>query len=520
MKARLLLTLNTFLAVMFMAGCASNQSIESKAAIATSHPLATQAGFRALDQGGNAFDAAIAAASVLSVVTPYNAGLGGGSVWLLQNKKGSTTLIDARAQPPSNSDSTSLSDNSSSLNNPLSAGIPGQAAAYSHISEKYGIRPLAANLSDAVRIAEQGFRINKQYTVYAAERLEDLKLNNAYPFVNNKHLPAKGSILKQPELATTLMRLGRKGHDGFYQGFTARKILADVNNAGGNWIEADLNNYKVVERLPVVFEYEDTVITTTISYPGLHLQQVLNIFERFDSSDMSQIEIDDLLAQILHIVIADNNRWLGADERPENTLKQLTSDSHLSHLARQIELDRSAAAPSLTSSHQTNNEALLPHMTILDKWGNKVSASFSMNMPFGSAFNSSSTGVLLNNSLASGQWSLSNMTPTIIEDDQSLAIIGVSSEENTSHTLLLSILDYIQKKPLNQWGQSSHSQINNNRHAITPTTNSRTDTQLILLNKESGQVEATSGSGRGQAIIRYQAVPIKQAFLYWLMNTV
>lgn len=193
MKARLLLIINTLFTSVLMVSCASNQPTFNKAAIATSHPLATQAGFRALDQGGNAFDAAVAASAVLSVVTPYGAGLGGGSFWLLKSRGGAATIIDAREVTPQSLYQNKHPNNRHTTptlfaDSPLSAAVPGQPAALVHISKKYGIRPLAANLADAVHIATQGFRANKQYRYYASERLNILKQQASSPFLHQGNI--------------------------------------------------------------------------------------------------------------------------------------------------------------------------------------------------------------------------------------------------------------------------------------------------------------------------------------------
>ncbi|MEJ2669967.1 MAG: gamma-glutamyltransferase, partial [Gammaproteobacteria bacterium] len=138
----------------------------SKAAIASAHPLATQAGIEVLAQGGNAFDAAVAVAAVLSVVEPYSAGLGGGGFWLVQRPDEAAVVIDARETTPhalTNNHFLTKNhfDRDKAINGPLAAGIPGQAAAFAYIAEQYGTLPLSTTLSRAIQYAKQGFPVDK-----------------------------------------------------------------------------------------------------------------------------------------------------------------------------------------------------------------------------------------------------------------------------------------------------------------------------------------------------------------------
>ena len=549
MKARLLLILNTLITSVLMVGCASNPPTFSKAAIATSHPLATQAGFRALDQGGNAFDAAVAASAVLSVVAPYGAGLGGGSFWLLQNRDGTATLVDAREISPQNTTQKTQINNSNTVslsykNTPLSAAIPGQPAALVHISKKYGIRPLAANLADAVHLATRGFRVNKQYRFYASERINILKHQTSSPFLDQGNIPQSGSVIKQPELAATLTLLARKGHNGFYQGKTANNIVSDLKKAGGVWTLQDLSDYKIIERPPISFSYKNSSITTAPppSYGGIALQQALKILERFDTSDMSRIEKVDLISRVMRITSPEIATWLGDPAYSDLPIKQLTSGSYLSHLAGDIAANKPTAMTMQTETGIDENEAFMPQISIIDRWGNKASVSLSMNMPFGSAFTSSSTGVLLNNSLASftqhqtraahgnntaepGKRPLSYMTPTLIESTESLTVLSASNGKHTSSTLLLTVLDYLNSTPNNRMkaSPSYHYDTHTDSIQLEPSALSNAekealeamghnvqehqrnykDLQIIYSDKVNGNIEAFSTStGGGQAIVR------------------
>lgn len=543
MKARLLLTINALLTSILVVGCASNQPTFNKAAIATSHPLATQAGFRALDQGGNAFDAAVAASAALAVVAPYGAGLGGGSFWLIEGNSGKAILVDARESSPQNASQrkpVTHHDTRSFTESPLSAAIPGHAAALAHVSKKYGIRPLAANLADAVHIAKRGFRADKQYIRYASKRLSTLKQQPSSPFLIQGTIPAKHTVIKQPELATTLVQLGRRGHNGFYQGEIATNLVSDINKAGGAWTLKDLKNYTVIERPTISFNYKDAVIITTPppSYGGIALQQTLQVLDRFDTSQMTRIEKVDLIARIMRVTNPETAIWLGDPDFSELPIEQLTSGSYLSYLAGNIENNKTVSLNMKTHSTIIENEGITPHVSIVDKWGNKVVVSLSMNIPFGSAFTSISTGVLLNSSLASfsenirsgntlttGKRPLSYMTPTLVETAGSTAVLGISSGQQTVTALIFAILDYMNGEPTKNWSatlryhynSSSDSiyfepsilttpekkQLESMGHSIDEGKLNPTDIQVIRSDKATGYIEASSSSaGGGQAIVR------------------
>ncbi|WP_250656729.1 gamma-glutamyltransferase [Alkalimarinus coralli] len=487
MKARLLLTITTLVTSLLMVGCASNQPTFGKAAIATSHPLATQAGFRALDQGGNAFDAAVAAAAVLSVVTPYGAGLGGGSFWLLQDKNGNTTFVDARERSPSHFIPAQNFNHPPNKNTSLlSAAIPGQPAALAHISNEYGLRPLAANLSDAIRVAERGFRADKRYRDAASKRLSALKQQPSSPLLFNGGAPSRGDVIKQPELAQTLTQLGRKGHKGFYSGEVAKNMVADISQAGGVWTLQDLLDYSIVERAPLSFQYKDITVTTAPppSSEGISLQRKLGAIELIDRSDLGEEEQKSALMRVI--------------SQPNNQTELKTSSKIIPEAGQ--------------------SEAFTPQISVLDKRGNRVSASLTVNMPFGSAFISSSTGVLLNNSMASfadnpntsannsnkpelNERPMSYMTPTLIEAPGSLAIISTSSGKHTAASLLLTILDFVDNRPVEEWpsgqiksGATDSAQLQEQYHS---------DMQVIYLDKTKGIIKAISDSaGIGQAIVR------------------
>ena len=241
------------------------------AAIASAHSLATQAGLDVIAQGGNAFDAAIAVSSTLSVVEPISSGLGGGGFFLLHDgKTGKEVFIDARETAPAAAtpDKYLLANGDFNRdraeNGPWAAGIPGLPAAFVHLAEKYGKLPLKTSLAPAMRIARDGFPVYARMSKGYQSRREVMQ---RYPgtrevYERNGKPIAEGDLFRQPELAATLERLADKGFDGFYRGQTGKLLLAGVKQAGGTWTADELAGYRVKLREPIVFKYRDWTITT------------------------------------------------------------------------------------------------------------------------------------------------------------------------------------------------------------------------------------------------------------------
>ena len=230
---RRLLTPFVFLLLFFPAHAAQPPA----AAIASAHPLATDAGMEILNAGGNAFDAAVAVTAALAVVAPMSCGLGGGGFWLLHRaQNGFETFIDGRETAPRAATRDMYLDAQGdvvpnlSLDGPLSAAIPGTPAALAHLAKKYGRLPLARSLAPSIRLARDGFATGEIYRRAAELRVS--ALTSAPGLLDQGHPPEPGFVLKQPELADVLTSIAKRGAVGFYRGEVARKLVDGVRNAG------------------------------------------------------------------------------------------------------------------------------------------------------------------------------------------------------------------------------------------------------------------------------------------------
>lgn len=456
----------------------------SKNAVASAHPFATQAGLKILNQGGNAFDAAIAVASVLAVVEPYSSGFGGGGFWLIHDAQQQRNIfIDGRevapqkAHPKLYQDAQNNVVRSLSVNGPLAAGIPGQAAALVHLASNYGKLPLTTTLADAIQYAEIGFPVDEVYRKLANFRLKAMqadKTTSAVFLVDGK-IPELGHLIKQTALADTLKRLAKQGHKGFYQGITAQALVKNMATQNGIWTLEDLANYRVVERSPIEFDYRDHhfVSAPPPSAGGIALAQMFGMLEHHKMPQYQSTEQVQLLTEVMRRAYRDRAEYLGDPDFTEIPGKLLDNHYH-----QQLSL-------SITPGKATPSNQLKPvlppkqgtdttHYSILDKQGNRVSATLSINLPFGSAYTDPDTGLLLNNEMddfssqpgvpnsyglvatkanevKAGKRPLSSMTPTFIEGPDSLAILGTPGGSRIITMVFLGALEYLNQAPVENW---------------------------------------------------------------------
>ena len=253
-----------FILFLCFAPFAGAKPFLGNAAIASAHPLATQAGKAILDQGGNAFDAAVAVAAALAVVEPYSSGLGGGGFFLLHRARdGKQVMLDARETAPLQATASMYLDAAgkvipnASLQGARAAGIPGLPAGLVYLAQHYGRLPLGQSLAPAIQLAARGFPADARYRTMAQTRLTLLQAQPeaALQYLQHNAAPELGVAVVQPALAATLRALAEQGAAGFYRGPIARELVAAVRKGGGIWTQSDLTRYRVVARAPIAFDY-------------------------------------------------------------------------------------------------------------------------------------------------------------------------------------------------------------------------------------------------------------------------
>jgi len=465
-----------------------------KAAIATAHPAATEAGITILEAGGNAFDAAVAVSAALGVVEPYGSGLGGGGFWLLHRASdGRQVMIDGRERAPLAAHPDLYLDADGhfvpelALDGPLAAGIPGVPAALAHLSKAYGRLPLAQSLAPAIALAREGFTVDRIYRGLAQRRLETLRASPAAAtqFLVDDNPPDLGHRLRQPELARTIETLAREGHAGFYAGDLAERLVRAVRAGGGIWSLQDLADYRIVEREPVVGDYRGWRVVSAAppSSGGVLLVSMLNMLSALDPGVMGGPDRTHALVEVMRRAYRDRARYLGDPDYQAIPVARLTHPFYAAGLIRDFDPDR--ASPSLLTDldcpRVTEAQGAgaaegqdTTHFSILDAEGNRVAATLSINYPFGSGFVAPGTGVLLNdemddfsaqpgvpnayglvggeaNAIAPGKRMLSSMSPTFLESERGVAVLGTPGGSRIITMVLQGILAAVDGAPVSEW---------------------------------------------------------------------
>ena len=455
------------------------------AAIASAHPLATAAGLEILDAGGNAFDAAVAVSAALAVVEPYSSGLGGGGFWLLHRAAdGFEVMVDGRERAPLAAHRDLYLDEQGevvrdwSMNGPLSAAIPGEPAALDHLARHYGKLPLARSLAPAIRLAREGFAVDEYYRRMAEFRLEVMARypETATILLDHGAVPEAGVSIVQEDLARTLEALAEQGAAGFYRGPVAQRLVEAVRAAGGIWTRDDLQQYRVVEREPVRFRYRGLQVTTAAppSSGGVALATMLHILEGHDLAALDAATRTHLVVEAMRRAYRDRAEYLGDPDFVDMPLTRLTSRDYAAGLRAGIRTDRATPSAHLPGTAETGGGHHTTHFSILDREGNRVAATLSVNYPFGSGFIAPGTGVLLNdemddfsakpgvpnayglvgaeaNAIAPGKRPLSSMSPTFVETTDQVAILGTPGGSRIITMVLLGILEFARGEPPESW---------------------------------------------------------------------
>ncbi|MBH1635881.1 gamma-glutamyltransferase [Stenotrophomonas maltophilia] len=473
---RPLLLLGLLLSPMAWADSPARAERPDGAAIASGHALATQAGIDILAQGGNAFDAAVAVSSTLAVVEPISSGLGGGGFFLLHDAAtGKDVMLDARetapaaATPQAFLDKQGNLDRDRSVNGAWSAGIPGLPAALVQLSAKHGKLPLSASLQPAIRIAREGFPVYDRMAKGYASRREVME---RYPgtrevYLRNGKPIATGDLFKQPELAQTLERLAADGFDGFYKGQTGKLLLAGVKQAGGKWSAEELAGYRVKQREPIVFNYNGWKITTAPppSSGGIALASMLQILEGWDIRKMDPAHRTHLVVESMRRAYRDRTFFLGDPDFVQIPQKVLSSKDYAQGLRATIHPERATPSDLLSGNPTPLEDDETTHFSIIDRDGNRVGATQTVNLLYGSGLIPKGTGVLLNNEMDDfalkpgtpnafgvmgyeanapkpGKRMLSSMTPTFMENADKVVVLGTPGGSRIVTMVLLGILGY------------------------------------------------------------------------------
>lgn len=443
----------------------ADTAVGEKYMIATGHALATDAGLEVFRDGGNAVDAAVAAALTLGVVDGSNSGIGGGCLILIRSGDGRLTAIDGRETAPAAAskdmfllDGKPLPD--ASQTGPRASGVPGALAAYQLAIERCGTKPLSRLLAPGIDAAEKGFVVDTSYADAVRGVAEDLRQfegSRAVLLRSDGSPLAAGDRLVQPDLANTYRHVADQGVDWFYRGPLAKQVGEWMAAHGGLMTAADFAAYEAKLREPLVSTYRGYQI---IGFPppssgGVHVAQVLNILEQFDLRSIERRDPQQathLVAEAFKLAFADRAYWLG-DADFVDVPRGLASKAYAKELAAEIDPERAIDVTSHGSPPNWRQDLFGRHTTHIaaaDAAGNWVAITATLNTAFGSKVIVPGTGMMLNNqmddfsiypgvpnafgligaennSVAPGKRPLSNMSPTIVLDDAGKPMLTVGA---------------------------------------------------------------------------------------------
>jgi len=534
-------------------------AVPSEAAIASAHPLATEAGISILKQGGNAFDAAVSVIAVLAVVEPYSSGLGGGGFLMLHTARNNRDImVDARERAPFAASRDMFLDEDgvvipgASIDGPLAAGIPGVPAVLEHLAVQYGNLPLSKTLQPAIEYAKNGFEIDDHYRKMINFRLATIQSSWAAAeiFLDDDQVPEKGYRLIQSDLAKTLQHIAYRGANGFYQGDVARKLVSAVREAGGIWTLEDLNDYGVVERWPITGYYDGMKITSAAppSSGGIAIVEMLNMLSALGYEESDRSHRVHLVTEAMRRAYRDRAEYLGDTDYIKVPVEKLTSKAYAKNLLEDLSESKATRSSSLKSISAPSAKSVdTTHFSIIDGRGNRVAATLSVNYPFGSGFVAEGTGVLLNdemddfsikpnqpnvyglvgglaNAIEPGKRMLSSMSPTFLETKDRIAVVGTPGGSRIITMVLLAALTFHQSGSAQEmvdlprfhhqylpdklfyepaaFDEKVKKSLSRMGHALEELESTYGNMQIVVKDKNSGRVTAASDSrGMGSSSV-------------------
>ncbi|MGL5396318.1 MAG: gamma-glutamyltransferase [Shewanella sp.] len=382
--------------------------------VASQEMLASRTGVEILKQGGNAVDAAVAVAFSLAVTLPRAGNIGGGGFMLVHlAKENKTIAIDYREMAPSKAKKDIFLDENGdavaklSREHGLAVGVPGTVMGMSLALEKYGTMTMAQVTAPAIKMAQEGISVSPDLAVSLAGLKRRM---SQWPSTAAIFYKADGSdyqvndMLKQPELAHSLQLIAEKGTKGFYEGETAEKLVKAVQEAGGIMTLEDLKHYKAVEREPVRGQYRgyEVVSMPPPSSGGVHIIEMLNVLQQFpiDEFGHNTAQTIHVMAEAMKHAYADRSEYLGDPDFYTVPVKQLTDKDYAQKIASQIALNKTTPSSEIKPGNLAPYESdQTTHFSVVDKWGNAVSNTYTLNFSYGSGLVAKGTGILLNNEM-------------------------------------------------------------------------------------------------------------------------
>ena len=443
--------------------------------VSSQEAIASDVGRDILANGGNAVDAAVATGFALAVTHPQAGNIGGGGFMMIA-LAGSDDVIalDYREMAPSGASRDMFLgedgevDNERAQYSHLSAGVPGSVMGMLDALETYGTMSRREVMAPAIKLAERGFDVSygvSQSIKSSRKGLSKDPSSLAYFFKPDGSAYLNGDVLKQKDLARTLKLISKRGADGFYAGKTADLIVAEMQKGGGLITRDDLKNYKTVTRKAVRGNYRghDIYSMPPPSSGGVHVIQMLNILEGYDLAAMGHNSADyiHMLTETMRRAYADRSKYLGDPDYFDVPVEALTDGDYAEHLRRTISLTRASKSSDIRPAASLPYESpQTTHYSVMDKHGNAVAATTTLNFSFGGGFTVDGAGFLLNNEMDDfsakpgspngygliggeankiepGKRPLSSMTPLIMKKDGKTEFVTGSPGGSTIITVVL-----------------------------------------------------------------------------------
>ncbi len=446
--------------------------------------IAAEVGRDILKAGGNAADAGVAVAFALAVTLPRAGNLGGGGFMIVHDAKtGETKAIDYREMAPMSADRDMFldeagdADSEKSRYSGLATGVPGTVAGMQMVLDQYGTMSLAEAMKPAIGLARDGIVVTADLadSLKALEkRLKKWPASEKIFYKEGGAFFEPGDVLVQSDLAATLQRIAEQGPDGFYKGQTAQSIVDAVQASDGRITMEDMAGYKAISRDPVKGTYRgyEIVSMPPPSSGGIHIVQILNTLEDYPIGFLGQnsSETIHLMAEAMKRAYADRSEYLGDPDFYDVPQAQLMSKAYAADIRKGISLSRATPSDQIKPADLAPYESdQTTHYSIVDKDGNAVSNTYTINFSYGSGMVADGTGVLMNNEMDDfaakpgvmnaygliggdanavqpGKRPLSSMSPTIVMKDGKVFMVtgspGGSRIITTVVQIIMNVIDH------------------------------------------------------------------------------
>ena len=510
---------------------------KEKGLVVSAHPLASEAGAQILKKGGNAFDAVIATQFALAVVYPQAGNIGGGGFLVGYTKDGEKIALDYRETAPKNAsrdmylDEKGKANTDLSQNGRLAVGVPGSVSGMFYTHQKFGKLPMSVLIQPAIDLAQKGFALTEREANLLNETREDFLKHNSHPTAFTKEIPwKKGDILVQKELAQTLKLIQKQGQKAFYEGKNAQLLVAEMKRGDGIITLEDLKNYKTKERKALQFDYKNHEIVSMPlpSSGGILLAQMLKMssFENLENFRQNSPEAVQVMVEAERRAFADRAEFMGDPDFIEDKTQMLISEEYLKNRWKNFSFEK--ATPSSEVGKiiaQPKESTETTHISIIDKFGNAVAVTTTLNGLYGSKVVVKGGGYFLNNEMddfsvkpgvpnmfgaVGGEANkiepnkrmLSSMTPTIVlKNGKPYIVVGTPGGTTIPTSVYQSIVNVIDFK------MTPSSAVNSSKfhHQWLPEVvfveKNFPESTLKILEQKNYKFEKRGGIGRTEMIV-------------------